>query len=259
MLIRSVFNILKFFEVLRTSGRESIFEALFRMNVTLDEISAEIAALGANLPTEVDALGTSTKYKTAMKVHMLRESLIWREEELARSALILLNNDDFVAAALVTRGVMETTAAIVYLHGLVDRALKQGMDDALDAKLNGFLTGSKIWHELPGAINVLTMIDKVEKLIPGYRGHYNFLSEYSHPNWSGTHGAYGIINHDTAIVSFAKGGRSAARNRQTVSGMLAGSVSLFAGYYNLIGDLIAPFADLVEQFYDAQQNTSRTA
>ena len=226
------------------------------MNTTPDVIRAEIAALGANLPTEVDALGTSTKYKTAMKVHMLRESLIWREEELARSALMLLNNDDFVAAALVTRGVMETTAAIVYLHGLVDRALKNGMDDALDAKLNGFLTGSKVWHELPGAINVLTMIDKVEKVIPGYRGHYDFLSEYAHPNWSGTHGAYGIIDHETAIVSFAKGGRSAELKRQTVSTMLADSVGLFSRYYNFLGDLIVPFASLVEQFYDAQQSTT---
>lgn len=228
------------------------------MNVTLDEIRAEIASLSANLPSEVDALGTSTKYKTAMKVHLLRESLIWREEELARSALDLLNNEDYIAAALVTRAVMETTAAIVYLHGLVDRALKKGMDDALDAKLNGFLTGSKVWHDLPGAINVLTMIDKVEKVIPGYRGHYDFLSEYAHPNWSGTHGAYGIIDHDTAIVSFAKGGRSAERNRQTVSGMLAGSVGLFTGYYNFLGDLIVPFAGLVDQFYDARQSTNQT-
>jgi hypothetical protein len=223
------------------------------MSVSLDEIRAEIAALTANLPSEVDALGTSAKYKTAMKVHVLRESVIWREEELARSALALLENEDYVAAALVTRAVMETTAAIVYLHGLVDGALKRGMDDALDAKLNGFLTGSKVWHDLPGAINVLTMIDKVEKLMPGFRGHYDFLSEYAHPNWSGTHGAYGIIDHDTAIVSFKKGGRSAGRQLQTVSGMLSGSVGLFTYYYNLLADLIEPFAALVEQFYDALQ------
>ena len=223
------------------------------MDVTLDKVRAEIAALSAHLPTEVDALATSTKYKTAMKVHLLRESLIWREEELARSALTLLDSEDYVAAALVTRAVMETTAATVYLHGLVDRALKQGMDDALDAKLAGFLTGSKVWHDLPGAINVLTMIDKVDKVIPGYRGHYEFLSEYAHPNWSGTHGAYGIIDHEAAIVSFVKGGRSAERHRRTVLGMLAGSVGLFTGYYNFLGDLIAPFAELAEQFYDAQK------
>ena len=175
------------------------------MAVTLDEVRARIETLGQHLPTEVDALATSTKYKTAAKVHIIRESLIWREEELARSALDLLDRQDYVAAALVTRAVMETTAAMVYLHRLVERALDNGMDEGLDAKLTGFLTGSKVWEELDGAINVLTMIDKVEKIIPGYRGHYDFLSEYAHPNWSGTHGAYAIINHEPAIVSFVKG------------------------------------------------------
>ncbi len=153
---------------------------------------------------------------------------------------------------------METTAAIVYLHGLVTRALNNGMDDALDAKLNGFLTGSKVWHDLPGAINVLTMIDKVEKVIPGYRAHYDFLSEYAHPNWSGALGAYGIIDHNTAIVSFTKGGRSCQRRRQTVLGMLAGSTGLFTGYYNFLGDLIVPFADFVEQFYDTRNGDGST-
>lgn len=223
------------------------------MDVTLDEVRANIAALSAHLPSEVDALATSTKYKTAMKVHVLRESLIWREEELARSALTLLDSEDYVAAALVTRAVMETTAATVYLHGLVDRALKQGMDDALDAKLAGFLTGSKVWHDLPGAINVLTMIDKVNKVIPGYRGNYEFLSEYAHPNWSGTQGAYGIIDHGTAVVSFIKGGRLVQQNRRTVTGMLAGSVGLFTGYYNFLGELIEPFAKLAEEYYNARK------
>lgn len=223
------------------------------MDEPIDKVRAEITALSAHLPSEVDAFATSNKYKTAMKVHILRESLIWREEELARCALGLLDSEDYVAAALISRAVMETTAAMVYLHGLVDRALEQGMDDALDAKLLGFLTGSKVWHDLPGAINVLTMIDKVEKVIPGYRGHYDFLSEYAHPNWSGTQGAYGIIDHDTAIVTFKKVGRLAEQQRRTVSGVLAGSVGLFTGYYNFLGDLIAPFADIVEKFYDAQK------
>lgn len=181
---------------------------------------------------------------------MLRESIIWRMEELARSALVCLDNADFVSAALLTRGVMETTAAIVYLHKLVNRAIDDGVTDDLEDKLTGFLTGSKIWDDLGGAINVLTMIDAVDKVIPGYRKHYEFMCEYAHPNWSGTQGAYAIIDQEQFTVSLRRGGRSPENSLKIITGMLAGSVGLFVGYYNFLGEKLVPFAEAIAAFYD---------
>lgn len=54
--------------------------------------------------------------------------------------------------------------------------------------------------------NVLTAIRKVEKVIPGFETSYMLLSEAAHPNWCGTQGAYGTINHETAVVDFSRTG-----------------------------------------------------
>jgi|GEM_PF-729823 hypothetical protein len=223
----------------------------------LDEVRAEIAQLTASLPQKIDLLGLSARYKTAGKVHMLRESLFWRMEELSRNTLALLDAGDLVAAALVARAVMETTAAIVYLHKLVERGIRDGVTADLDDKLTGFLTGSRIWEDLGGAINVLTMIDAVEKAIPGYRRHYESLCEYAHPNWSGAFGAYGATDQKELTVAFTREGRCAENNRKIIIGMLAGSVGLFNGYYNFLADMLVPFAKAVEAFYDANKAAAK--
>ena len=218
----------------------------------LQEARSEIAMLSASLPKEVDLLGLSTEYKTGAKVLMLREAIIWRMEELSRNALARLDDNDLVASAMLTRGVMETTAAVVYLDKLVTRGINEGITDDLDDKLTGFLTGSRIWEELGGAINVLTMIDAVEKVIPGYRRNYEVLCEYAHPNWSGTHGAYATINKETYTVTLSRGGRSPDNGKNMLGGFLGGSVGLFIGYYNTLGNKLKPFAEAVAKFYDAK-------
>lgn len=220
------------------------------MPVTIEELRGEVEALSASLPEMADLYGLST-YKTPGKVYLLRESLCWRMEEVSRSALDALDRGDIVASAIMTRAAMETAAAVFYVHKLADDALTKGVDDKLDETLTGFLTGSKIWPENQGAIQVLRMIDAVGKKLDGFRKHYEMLSEFAHPNWSGAFGAYGKTDHEKAIATFGKG--KLPSNHKLVLGMLSGSVGLFRGYYNALGDKLLPFAKLIEAHYDAQK------
>ena len=190
---------------------------------------------------------------------MLRESLIWREEELARNALVALDAGNFVSAALLTRAVMETTGAIVYLHAQVSHALEHGISSKWDEKLTGFLTGSKVWDDLAGAVHVNDMLREVQKVIPGYfDDHYAMLSEFAHPNWSGALGAFGIINEAELTVSFARGGRSPDIQLGHVLGRLSGAVGLFTHYYNALADMILPLAEAVVAFHAMPEATGPT-
>jgi len=223
----------------------------------LDDVRADLARLAAALPEKIDLLALHNRYKAPGKVQMIGDSLIWREEELGRNALSALEAGNFVTAALLTRALMETTAALVFLHKLVTRSIGEGSSPALEEKLTGFLTGSKIWDDIGGAIHVNDMLREVETLIPGYFGaHYAALSEIAHPNWSGTFGAFGIIHAKEMVVTFARGGQSPETQYGVIIGRLSGSLGLFLGYYQMLGEAMPDFAKAVENFYAAKDSGS---
>lgn len=224
----------------------------------LDKTRAHLVALAEALPKTLD-LRAPSKYKTVGNTYALRDSLTWRMEELTRSALVLFESDCLVAAALVARGVMETTAATFYLHKLVTGAIDKGVTKELGDKITGFLTGSRIWQDLGGAINVLTMIDAVDKKLPGYRKHYEFLCEYAHPNWTGTHGAYAIIDREKFIVTYDAVGRNPENTRKIIISKLSGSVELFVGMNRFLGEELPAFAEEVAKFHEVQAQSTAIA
>lgn len=225
----------------------------------LDDVRADLQRLAAALPPQIDLLTLHKRYKAPGKVEMLRQSLIWREEELGRNALGALEAANYVTAALLTRAIMETTAAIVYLHNLVVRSVSEG-SASLEEKLTGFLTGSKVWDDIGGAIHVNDMLREVGKIIPGYfDNHYASLSEIAHPNWSGTFGAFGIIDQEKMTVSYARGGRSPENQRGVIVGRLSGSLGLFLGYYEMLGAAMPDFTNAVEEFYKAKNSSDPAA
>lgn len=224
----------------------------------LDETRAHLAALTEALPKTLD-LRAASKYKMVGNTHALRDSLTWRMEELTRSALVLFESNCLVAAALVTRGVMETTAGTFYLHKLVTGAIDKGVTKELGDKIIEFLTGSRIWEDLVGAINVLTMIDAVDKKLLGYRKHYEFLCEYAHPNWTGTHGAYAIIDKENFIVTYDAVGRMPENTRKIIIGKLSGSAELFVGMNRFLGEKLPAFTEAVAKFYEDQPQPTAIA
>jgi hypothetical protein len=207
------------------------------------------ARISASLPAAIDLLGLCQRYKTAGKAHILRECLIWRQEELARNALSSLDAVDGVTSALLARAVIETTAMTMYIHDIVKRGVTKGIHEGDDEKLTGLLTGSRIWPELPGAVNVLTMIDKVEKLVPGVRHSYDTLSEMAHPNWSGMQGAYATTDQENLMVYFSRGGRNPDGFKRGIAPSLAGSLGLFLHFYDQLGDLLEPYAAACKAHY----------
>ena len=67
----------------------------------LKEARARANALGESLPQSVDATALGVRSRAPFQLLCTREALIWRTEELARTACDTLERGDFAAAALL--------------------------------------------------------------------------------------------------------------------------------------------------------------
>jgi hypothetical protein len=73
------------------------------------------------------------------------------------------------------------------------------------------------------AVNVLKAIDKLDGLIPGIRRHYDFLSEWCHPNYLGQRFLFATIDPNKRIVAFSE---SKNRNKQMLDAILAAAMMI---------------------------------
>ncbi len=145
---------------------------------------------------------------------------------------------------------METAGGVVLLHNLVVKSIEKGLSEAFDKKIHKLLMGTNDWEEMDDAIHVNDLLREVQEVIPGYFDEaYASLSEYSHPNWLGTFGAYGTTYEGEARISFSHDGDAADRQRGTVLGRLSGSIGLCLGYYDMVEQMTGDFVRVVEAFY----------
>jgi hypothetical protein len=219
------------------------------MTDSLEAARIASAKLTEGLPSAADLVVSQTA-KTPALVVMTREGLIWRQEELARACLANVDAGNGVAATLIARAAMETTAAVVYLHHILKRVDNSGLSDTDIQDLEKLFVGSKLTDdEMPEAIQILKMIDRVNKAFAGleFRQLYNELSETAHPNWRGVFGAYGRINQQKLIAEFASDmlGRR-GRHISTATNALAVALELFILEYNALADALPRFATACE-------------
>ncbi len=200
-----------------------------------------LAALSSSLPTSIDHAGISLKAKIPYKVLSFREALIWRTEEVARCACDLLDRDDLASAIILTRATTENAAAIWYLFELIKKQVEVGIDADLDERVMRLLMGSRNNDQLPSAVQVLTMLDRANKVINGIRPSYDALSEYAHPNWSGVSSLFSRIHREEIFTSFGRNPRGSEGPKRMALAALIGSLEIFTHAYDSLSDLMPDF------------------
>ncbi|HMK60030.1 MAG TPA: hypothetical protein VK452_02655 [Dissulfurispiraceae bacterium] len=154
-------------------------------NRILSEARRIADSVAASLPHTIQIAALSLNSKLPFKALSIRELLIHRVSALAKPAVDLFEQEQFIPAIVLTRSVAETVAFLFCLHERIERFLNDKDVKALDDFLMSCLLSSRTQPDLHKAINVLTLIDRVDKGHPGFRSVYDILSEYAHPNWSG--------------------------------------------------------------------------
>ena len=201
-----------------------------------------------SLPQSIDIAALGVKSKAPYQLLCTREAVIWRTEELARTACDALERDDFAAAAIMTRAVTENAAMTWSLLELLENRSKYGPEQ-LSELLMRRLAGSALWPKSPKPVHVLDLLRDIDKKITGVMASYNRLSEFVHPNWSGVAGLYSKIDKENFVTHFGRGLRDTGGSRDMIANALLGSLGTFEYAYNRISDLMPAFIAELESIW----------
>jgi len=220
---------------------------------TVADVRAWANRLRACLPQSVDVRALGVMSKAPFQLLCTREALIWRTEELARTACDALERDDFAAAAILARAVTENAALTWKLMTVLDERAKytpQKMNDLLMC----ILAGSRKWPEAPKPIHVMDCLREIDKKIPGALSSYDDLSEIAHPNWLGVSGLYSKSDEPNYIAYFGRGLRGADSSRGMIVNAILASLGAFEYGYNRISELMHAFLAELESIWPDEKD-----
>lgn len=221
----------------------------------LNEAKRYVKDFRMSLVSRTDPAQVSLTAKIPYKALQIREALLYRATDLADASCALVDMQNLVSAACTTRAFQETVAMLFYIN----RKIKDAIDDqnisALDETLMKALTGSKNNPDMRVPINILTVVDRVEKEIPGFRDAYDNLSELSHPNWAGTLGTYSKIDKEKLWVDFGKNIRLRDTTQTQIAFILCSGLELVAHIYNEFAELIPRLVTVCEKAIASKAGT----
>lgn len=171
------------------------------------ELNASLERLNCSRPVEINVSGPFARSKIAWKLAIYQHLILHRIVALMNGVAIAWNNHCTLSAILSARALMETIAVMAEFDERVVSFLASedlGELDAL-AQRGIFATRDAEWLvEFPEykATNILTYIDKFDKRLPGFKGHYDRLSERCHPNAAGHNSMFSELDRSTGSVRF---------------------------------------------------------
>ncbi len=221
------------------------------MDALLNEANESVAVLTAALSIVVDPAELGTIAKIPTKVLCYREALLWRTEELSRSACRHYESEDLASAITLTRAAIEGIAATWYLKSSVEKVVKNKSVGSFDDKIMRLLQGSRDELSEYDAYNVLDFIDSIDKRIPNFRNVYESLCEYAHPNWSGVSGLFSRVDHEKVLTEFGRNLRNTERQASLGLHALIGSLAMYQLAYEGIDILIPELIVICESDLEA--------
>jgi len=216
----------------------------------LQEAEQRCQLLSECLPKRIDYASISI---VPLKAIDYREVLIWRTEELARTAYEMFNRDELVSAITLTRACMETVAAMWFLQQEIRHVIDTKDLENINEVLMRLLMGSRNKLTDFESFNVLKFVKKINIDINGFESSYNSLCEYAHPNWSGTSSLYSKPNSEKGWKDYGKNIRG--KESVAVIGLtcLNTSLNIFEDSYNEVGELMPDFIKICEQNLTSQK------
>ena len=207
------------------------------------------ARLKASLPSRIDPATVSTRAKIPFNALCIREVLLYPVSELADAALTCFRQDQLVAAAILTRALLESVALLYWLYKEVKGAVASGATGKIDEFLGRAVVGTRNKSTPLLAHNVMDAIDVVTQDMEHYRKLYEELCEIAHPNWAGGLGAYAKLNRE--MVWYELG--TSRLPRLLILGPLVTSLEFFIEFYDRLPPHLKEFAKLCERELDKHE------
>lgn len=167
-------------------------------------------------PFEIRHESYSTVAKLPFKVATIREIFIHRVIELSNISIEMIDSCKYIAAAILIRSIMETTAMLYYVLEKVQKVTEETEVGDVDDLIMRVMLGCNEKEGLEKPINVLTAINKIDKWLNKIKPKsanantkdpfmvlYSSLSEYTHPNWLGGLCVYGEMDDEFKALKFS--------------------------------------------------------
>lgn len=160
-------------------------------------IEEAITSLESSLPTYLDGKTLSKTSKLPYKLASINYSYSYRFLVIAKTALQLFKNEEYLSSAILIRSSMETSSMLFYLLNKIEDFLNELNCEQIDSFMMKVLVGGKLKSDVYVIDNCLKAIDKVtKKKFDKFREMYDQLSEFAHPNWAGSAGYFSKIESE---------------------------------------------------------------
>jgi hypothetical protein len=147
---------------------------------------------------------TVYKWKAPWRSLMLREALFWRQHDLMSQTYLLYHLQHLLGARILLRSGFETLATLIYLNQLTRQVLANELSFSdWGEKTSTLLLGSRNNEVMPKSINIVTVLEKCDKLYPGLMKLYASLSVSAHPNYEGISVGYSKTDYDEYETTFS--------------------------------------------------------
>ncbi|MGY4370563.1 hypothetical protein ACVW1A_006628 [Bradyrhizobium sp. LB1.3] len=173
----------------------------------LTSINDDIVRLAGQRRSTIVVVGSLARSKIAWKIETFAEAVLYRIVALAEGTAHSWNAAMPLPAFLSIRALVETVALLVDFQIRVSQLLEardlKGLDELTMNRI--FSSRDEEWlKQFPEfkTVNVLTHIEKLDKLLPGALNHYNRLSERCHPNSLGHHQMYTTTDYSNGTVTY---------------------------------------------------------
>jgi hypothetical protein len=213
----------------------------------VDDLNASLERLNGLRAVEINVSGPFARSKIAWKLVTYQHVLMHRIVALVDGTAVSWNNQCTLSAMLSARAFMETLAMFAEFERRVRNLFAVEDLDRLNALADRGIFASRDaeWiKEFPEteAMSVLTYIDKFDKRIEGFRGHYDMLSERCHPNSAGHNFMFSKLDRSDGTVRFCNENEP-ERNGQMILAALT-PLPLVESISSCLDDLILKVADL---------------
>lgn len=214
---------------------------------TIGKLNASLQRLDGMRAVEIAVSGRFARSKIAWKLAIYQHVLLHRTIALVDGTALAWNARSTLSAMLSARAFMETLAIFAELERQVTTLLAKDDLGGLDALAQQgiFSSRDEAWiREFPQtkATNVLTYIDKFDRVAEGFRGHYDRLSERCHPNALGHKFMFSQLDRTDGTVRFCEE-REPGRNGHMILGALV-PLPLVESVMVRLDELIEKVSDL---------------
>lgn len=169
------------------------------MDEYIEEIACGVNKLKGVIPKSITPNLMQERYRIPLKIVWIRDLIIHRVVHLSEEALEAYYKHSTITFALLVRATIEAAALMFSLDKHINNALANKDIKSLEEILHRHTIGSKNKSTPVAVVNSLTCLEKLDKKYSGIKKHYDDLSEYCHPNFSGLFMTYGQITKEGKI------------------------------------------------------------